>query len=429
MSDNKNEIPDFLLGGSPSPKPAATAPEPERNVSADDVTVEEETPLADAEANHDTTVEEPSPLATTNAMEDDATIVEGVPPFALDAKPAANAPAKKSTPTSNLDPAISTLLQVGAAEELDQAELDKFDVESAVPESSGKLGGIVFGVAAVLLVGAVIGVATNESMMEQVSCFFSGNIQTCKEEDKLAQEKQWAKEDGLMRNSYGELLGMIYTPPDARVNMTRLQWTETKEEFLNRVDKGGADMRGEPTREDVPNKSHSLKEKERVDSLDFPVLPILEKAEGDDNKLHTYAYEIDITKDMYFERKFLLASKDHFPGDPPSDRAALWFTELGPGQMTIQWNGCDLRPRPELKRPDYVKAIVRENCDMKTADGKKMLKDETVWEDHKRDIHAEFGFRTDAEWMEVETALKANAALWPEIEKEIAEMDCSAVAE
>ena len=399
MSDNKNDIPDFLMGGSapekkdPAPTPAA-----------------EETPAA-ADAT-EAVSEETSPEAAAPAE-----------PAAAPAEPAP-APAKEVS----LDPSLSGLLG-GGDEELDQSELDQFEVDTSLPDSSGKMGGIFFGVAVVILLGGIFVISGNESLMEDINCFFSGDIQTCKEEDKIAQEKQWAKEDSLMKNSYGELMGMIYTPPNARVTMTKLQWKESKEDYLSRTDKGGADMRGEPSREDVPNASSNLKEREKVDSLDFPVLPILEKAENDENVILTYAYEVDITRDMYFDRKFLLASKDHYPGDPPSDRQVLWFSELGPGQMMIQWNGCDLAPRPELKRPDYVKAIVRENCDKKSAEGKRMLRDETVWEDHKRDIRSEFGFRTDAEWMEVETALKSNETLWPEIEKEIAEMECSAVAE
>ena len=403
MSDNNNDIPDFLMGGSPAP-PKKDEPKSDSAPETPAAPVEEE---ASSEAE---------PAAAADAPE---------APEAQEAEPVAE-PVSRDTEVTDLA-ALGGILSTDDSE-VDQSELDQFDVDSSIPEASGKLGAVFLGIAVVLLVGGIGVIATDDSLMEDINCFFSGNIQTCKEEDKLAQERQWAKEDGLLKNQYGELMGMIYTPPNARVTMTQLQWKETKDEFLSRVDKGGADMRGEPSRKDIPNQSHKLKENEKVDSLDFPVLPIQEKDENDENVLYTYAYEVDISKDLYFDRKFLLASKDQFPGDPPQDRQVLWFSELGPGQLMIQWNGCDLAPRPELKRPDYVKAMVRENCDAKTPEGKRMLRDEETWEDHKRDIRAEYGFRTDAEWMDVETALKGNTELWPEIEKEIAEMDCAALA-
>ena len=77
------------------------------------------------------------------------------------------------------------------------------------------------------------------------------------------------QEDGMLKNQYGELMGMIYTPLNARVTMTQLQWKETKEEFLSRVDKGGADMRGAFT-EGYPE---SVAQAERKRKGGLPRLP------------------------------------------------------------------------------------------------------------------------------------------------------------
>ncbi len=401
MVDDKNnsDLPDFLMGAEP----------PEKK-------------------------EEPTPPQEDNG------------PARRASDPAAAAEEATVTPSAPTEDDVvipSSLLSAGTAEELDQDELDQYEIESASPETGGKMGAIVLGVTAVILVGLIGFVATNEGLKKDISCFFSGNIETCKQEDKIAQEKQWAKEAGLMRNQYASLEAMRYTPQEARVNVTQLMWKETHTEFLQRVDKGGADMRGEPTRKDIPNKSHGLKDREKVDGLTIMDLPVLEKEDlGEDAPeegkelseeelakqkkadVFSFAYEVEITKDLYYPRKYLFASKSHYPGEPPKDAQVLWFNEGIPGQMSINWTGCDLRPRPEFWRPNYVQAMVRENCDRNSAEGKKMLRDETIWQDHLRDIRAEFKFRTDAEWMEVETALKANVELWPQIETEIAEGKC-----
>ena len=241
MSDNNNDIPDFLMGGSPTP-PKKEEPKSE--------------PAPEA-----------APEEASSAEEDSAPAEEA--PAPVEAEVAAPVSEMKARDTE-----VNELAGLGGIistddSEVDQSELDQFDVDSSIPEESGKLGAVFLGIAVVLLVGGIGLIATNDGLMEDINCFFSGNIQTCKEEDKLAQERQWAKEDGMLKNQYGELMGMIYTPPNARVTMTQLQWKETKEEFLSRVDKGGADMRGEPSRKDIPNQSHKLKENEKVDIMSY----------------------------------------------------------------------------------------------------------------------------------------------------------------
>jgi hypothetical protein len=224
-----------------------------------------------------------------------------------------------------------------------------------------------------------------------------------------------------MKNQYGEVV-LNYTPPTAQVVLTQLKWTETAEAFLARAD-GGADTRSEPTKKDIPNRTSELKEREIVNSLPLSDLPIVEKAEGDENTIHTYAYEVEIKKEHYHSRNFLFADKDHFSGSTARGVEKMWFAEIGPDVYTVGWNGCDLEPKPEARRDDYVKTRIKMTCFENSRDGK-LAKKRDELDRNLRDIQQEFSFRTRDEWLEVDTALRENTTMWPGIEEELAAAQC-----
>lgn len=294
--------------------------------------------------------------------------------------------------------------------------------ESYAEEKSGAVGTTIFVIAILLAIGGIGYILANDSLREQTGAFLSGNIREYKEKEKKRIEAEDARIQAETRNRYGNVT-LSYFPQDARVIITELKWVETLPQFVSRSLKGGDDTRGEPQKREIPNRTGELKENEKVDSLPLMDLPIMQKAEGKDDQIETFAYEVTIEKEGYYPRMFLFADET-YPGKKDEKTALIQWVNAGPGIYMAQWNGCDLMPKPELMRKQYAKVIVGFECLKKTPDGKKLTEEElnVALTEMKRNN----GFMTDERWAEVEKALKENAAMWPEIEKEIKETPCEA---
>lgn len=317
---------------------------------------------------------------------------------------------------STMDMELDEIL-LGSKHTLDEntIQLD----ESHSPESNGKIGLVVFIVVMAIIGAGIFYIATDEEKSEQLKTFFAGNIEQYKEQDKKAEEAQFRKVQSATRNQYGGVT-LEYSPKDAKVKMEQLVWTESFDAFVDRTMKGGADTRQGPTAKLIPNKTDTLKEREMVDSLPFENLPLRQKTE-DEKSIETYAYQVTIHKDLYYERTFLFITEDH-PVKPGDEVEVLKFSQTGPDIFSLPWSGADLMPKPELMKPKYVAAIIEFNCYKDSPDGKKKTQDEQDYE--FKSIKVRNDFATDTQWNEVETALRRNEVLWPQIEEEIKAGTC-----
>jgi hypothetical protein len=307
------------------------------------------------------------------------------------------------------------LLNKRASVSADDVEVD----EPLMKEGGGKMGLIVLGVAVLAIVGGLAFVFSNEQRAEEVKAFFSGEIQDYKEQSKKAEEAAFRDKQAATRNQYGSIT-LEYFPKDARVNLTELKWTETIDSYYDRVKKGGTDTRGEPSRREIDNQTHKLKEREVVESLPLKDLPIQQKSE-DESQMETYAYEVSIEREGYYPRKFMFLSDDT-PMQPAEDVQALKWENIGPGMWAIGWSGADLQPKPEMMKDKYILASIAIDCLKKSPEGQKADADQLDFEQTR--IRRDNGFATDVQWNDVDVALRANATLWPEIEKAIAEGKC-----
>ena len=314
---------------------------------------------------------------------------------------------------------VELLYGVGHESEASAEDFEEVEVEESI-EGGGRVGLIVLGVALLAAIGGIAWLLSSPERKEELKAFFAGQITEYKMRGVRAQEERWNAIDRATRNLYGSVT-LEYFPKTARVDVVQLRWKEPFDKYVKRVLDGAEDTRGEPERKEIPNRTHELKEHEVVESLPLKNLPIREKSEeknkdGDPLYVYTYAYEVTISAPEYYPRKFLFISDD-YPGTPPKDVDVLKWDNPGPGIWTIPWKGADLRPKPELMKDKYVRALVEFNCYKADPAHQKMSEEEL--HDIFRNIQLKHGFATEEQWSEVDTALRGNAELWPQIEEQI----------
>ena len=339
-------------------------------------------------------------------------------------QPSQKAQAPKPGADSGLGDAADILLgSTGGQQQrrIVDADLDEpFDTV----ESKGRVGLVIFIILMLVAAGGVGYVLTNDKLKQDMECFFSGEVEKCKTAEKSQQEAKWREVDALTVNRYGST-ELHYTPADAKVVITQLKWTEGIEDYVGRVKQGKQDVRGEPERIDIPNKTASLKENEIVESLPLQDVPLLEKSTDsvdDSTQIYTYAYEMNIEKEGYFPRTFLFGTDD-LPMKVPEGAMFYKWENAGPGVFIANFGGADLMPKPETARPKLVKALIAIRCLQESPAGKKLSEEEM--QTQVLTLRAQEGFPTEQIWTDVETALKENPEVWAEVEKEVAAGTCT----
>lgn len=349
------------------------------------------------------------------------------------------APKKTPAPTSKpSEPAPRKDDGLGSASELlmggggskGPRRVTDADIDEPFEPERKSWGGIVtIVIMALVVIGGIVFVMTNDKFKQEIECFLSGEIEKCKTAEKKEQESQWREVDQLTVNRYGTTT-LVYSPQDAKVVLTQLKWKEGIEDFVGRVKKGKEDKRGEPERIDIPNRTSSLKEKEIVESLPLQDLPLLEKSTdsaGPDTEVYTYAYEIVIEKDGYYPRTFLFMTDD-VPMKTPEGVQAYKWENTGPGVYMANFTGADLMPRPETARPKMVEALIAIRCLKASPEGQKMAPEDL--DIQVMSIKQGKGFATEEMWGEVEKAIREmkpgedGKDPWVAVEEEVAAGTC-----
>lgn len=306
----------------------------------------------------------------------------------------------------NLDEIESILASTAKTEKSD--ELDSLDdvvdddlefEPEATPQKASKSGIALLVIAVVIAVVGIFMIAGNEKWQQDLDCFLNGNIAKCKMEKVERLRAQWRKEDRATKPKYGDLV-LTYYPQDATVT---IEQTMRKQEGWN-------GPLGEPIVQLIPNKSTELKENEVIEQLPLIDLPIRERERTEDGEIKEvrhYEYHIKIEREGYHPREFHFEESD-------------WM-KLGPEvNYSIQWNGCDLVPKPETVKPKFVAAMREIYCANTyfNEKGEKAGMTEAQLRGQRKEIQIRHGFKTTDEFEKFRAMLTADEAWWKaELEK------------
>lgn len=273
---------------------------------------------------------------------------------------------------------------------------------------------IVLSIVLLVSAGAAAYIATDEQLSQDITCFFEGRVYECKNAAKIAQEARWRELDRKAQNQYGDLT-LIYFPADAKVAITQTVFTQ---DGLNGTP-------GEGEAKVIPNKSTDLKPGqtiERLPMLDLPIFEATKKETGEVDKVYTYRYDIEITREGYEPRKFSYGQDD--------------WQRVGPGNLTIDWKGVDLVPKPETLKENFRKAMLQLFCALKAKEEKLEggLTAEAlskVSEEKFEIIRLRNGFKTKMDFDKYYEQLTTGqyGAWWQEQQTEILKSTCDADAQ
>ncbi len=179
------------------------------------------------------------------------------------------------------------------------------------------------------------------------------------------------KKDKMTLNRYGDIT-LFYSPRDSRVKVTKVMYTETADEFVERYIRGGADKRKDPTREELTSigaKTAELKEDQYFQNLPVKFLPVVERNDVKQMQMMmTYEYELEVThvnasgKQDYKPRKYLLHSPFSYH-PPPEGWTPLRFQDQGGGMFRAPFHGADLVPEPSIFMCTYAEVSFNARCD------------------------------------------------------------------
>ncbi|MGB0588467.1 MAG: hypothetical protein ACPGU1_02195 [Myxococcota bacterium] len=296
---------------------------------------------------------------------------------------------------------------------VDEKEIANWEPEAPYGGTGhNKIALMVMTVAVVGILGHLLLIGASESRSQELQAFVDGNIVEYKTAEVLRLKKQWRDEDRRARNIYGDVT-LTYFPADSTVKVSQVTYFQEGESWRKEL----AD-RKEVGRKDMPNETAKLTEGQTIERLPLLNLPIFEAEKGENgsvNKVYSYEYELEFTREGYHPQK-------------KTWRQDNW-QRIGPGNRIIDWSGLDLVPKPETIKENFANAMGDIHCLMKLHE-LPTLQAASSHENFEM-LLMRNRIKTSADFQAAQEVLTRgeHAEWWKTKQEEIAKRDCGPAAE